>query len=171
MSTLLEDAVFAAHPHQLSERALEHINTVQNVMGPPAPAPERSPQWATVSITLLFIALTMFISLQLAQLASQHHASEYSQLKFGHRGCTTRYVPLSLQSPEVYEELRLRQLSSSHVQAWWLTEDTPDAPSLAHALSAAIGEPLPLQPSQSTHAVKTSSTHPIKCVHRVHLRC
>ncbi|KAK7467414.1 hypothetical protein VKT23_004468 [Stygiomarasmius scandens] len=59
------------------------------------------------------------IAHKIASLASQHHKSEYSCIKFGPNGCPVRYTPLSLQAPEVFEELRKRQISWSQTQVWW----------------------------------------------------
>ncbi|EJD03254.1 phosphatases II [Fomitiporia mediterranea MF3/22] len=65
------------------------------------------------------------LAAQLAHLASQHHASEYSRFKFGQRGeqisSPTMYVPLSLQSPLHIRGLRSQQARFSEQQAWWIS--------------------------------------------------
>ncbi|KAJ3975192.1 hypothetical protein EV361DRAFT_538575 [Lentinula raphanica] len=63
---------------------------------------------------------------QIAQLASQHNASEYSCLKYGPRGYPGRYIPLSVQSPQTFHELRARQAEWANGQAWWYSEKTPE---------------------------------------------
>lgn len=113
-------------------------------------------------------------------MASQHHTSEYSRLKFGTRGASTRYVPLCIHTPDVYNKLQLRQMSYNDSQVWWLShrprdhDSTPQtmhsASTLVYELSSAMEEHLPLvascsstQPVQN-HVLKTSATHPIKYV-------
>ncbi|KAF9051015.1 phosphatases II [Hymenopellis radicata] len=166
MSTLLDNAVFA-HPHQLSERTLERLSCVETAMtaGPPnVPNNTSDSQWQMLS-----------------QMASQHHMSDYSRLKFGPRGCSTRYVPLCMHTPDVYNELQLRQMSYNEGQVWWYSDPhfegncTPpstDSPlpetRLAHELSNAMGESLPctadcppIHGFSRMHLLKTSATHPI----------
>ncbi|CAG7850535.1 SubName: Full=Uncharacterized protein {ECO:0000313/EMBL:CCA67563.1} [Serendipita indica DSM 11827] len=57
---------------------------------------------------------------QLSWLASQHHQSEYHQLKFGPKGAPATYIPLSIQLPHHCRELRVYQAAISQNQAWWL---------------------------------------------------
>ncbi|KAK7035290.1 hypothetical protein VNI00_012057 [Paramarasmius palmivorus] len=121
---------------------------------------------------------------QIARLASQHHNSEYSCSKFGPRGSPVRYIPLSIHAPEIFKELRTRQLQSSETRIWWHheppispaplvlgpngapPESEPDSAVLSKELFAAMDDaltpqtgisPVPLHPS-----VKTSASHPIK---------
>ncbi|OJA15870.1 hypothetical protein AZE42_11011 [Rhizopogon vesiculosus] len=56
---------------------------------------------------------------QLAHLASQHHLSEYSRIKYGHRGCPIPYAPLSLNAPEALRDLRVRQAINMDAVLWW----------------------------------------------------
>lgn len=84
---------------------------------------------------------------QLVRLASQHHASEYSCLKFGPQGsarrrgydiadgrlvvgCPVAYVPFSLQMPERVRQLQAHQARYATTQAWWLC-DRRQPPSMA----------------------------------------
>ncbi|KAG7090832.1 hypothetical protein E1B28_009914 [Marasmius oreades] len=127
---------------------------------------------------------------EISRLASQHHFSEYSRSKFGSQGAPIRYIPLSIQAPEVFRELRSRQVRSSTTKTWWhheLPQPTspvtpvllgptglaPDAKSesdeLSRKLFAAMDEQLTSPHSQaqaafgqSRHNVKTSVSHPIK---------
>ncbi|KAH9924424.1 uncharacterized protein B0H18DRAFT_431688 [Fomitopsis serialis] len=59
---------------------------------------------------------------QLVRLASQHHASEYSRLKFGPKGCPVAYVPFSVQMPERVKQLQAHQARYATRQVWWLCE-------------------------------------------------
>ncbi|KZV61765.1 hypothetical protein PENSPDRAFT_658661 [Peniophora sp. CONT] len=65
---------------------------------------------------------------QLAQYASQHHASQYAQAKFGPRGSPMAYVPLSVQQPAAYAELVARQAAYVYTP-WHLAAPTPLLPS------------------------------------------
>ncbi|KAI8969578.1 hypothetical protein BD414DRAFT_503071 [Trametes punicea] len=56
---------------------------------------------------------------QLGRLASQHHASEYSRLKFGANGSPVAYVPYSVQMPDHYQEMQAHQLRCVEKRAWW----------------------------------------------------
>ncbi|KAI4526063.1 phosphatases II [Schizophyllum commune Loenen D] len=121
---------------------------------------------------------------QLARLASQHHTSEYSRVKFGPQGCPFTYVPLSVQTPEFYGELQARQADVLGATESWhkcdlASADSPllgpcgrplsDHSGLENKLMDAISEPLaPMEPAQvapteppQAHHIKTSSTHPI----------
>ena len=121
---------------------------------------------------------------QLANLASQHHTSEYNRLKFGPQGCPMVYVPLSIQMPAYVQDLKTRQAMSVEQKAWWpchtsAEEHLPivfgpcgtpkDCPvDLQQEISAAIAAPLtnvsdvPLPQPSVCATVKTSGTHPIK---------
>ncbi|KAI3615277.1 hypothetical protein WG66_003611 [Moniliophthora roreri] len=120
----------------------------------------------------------------IARLASQHHNSEYSCSKFGPRGSPIRYIPLSIHAPEVFQELRTRQLQSSETRIWWHHEPPvspaplflgptgaspdiePNSAILSQELSAAMEDTFTPQselPSVALHhSVKTSTSHPIK---------
>ncbi|KIY74266.1 phosphatases II [Cylindrobasidium torrendii FP15055 ss-10] len=151
MTTLLDDGGDVAHPHILSERALDLVNGVQFTPLPTQSPVAAAPHWQ-----------------MLAQFASQHHASSYSRLKYGPRGSSSRYIPLSVQTPDVFEELRLHQIADSNTQAWWIasTEDdsTSDAALQSSSLStdilAAMDE-LVVPPTAGDRIIKTSATHPI----------
>ncbi|KAF9245026.1 phosphatases II, partial [Melanogaster broomeanus] len=56
---------------------------------------------------------------QLAPLASQHHMSEYSRIKYGHEGSPVTYMPLSLHVPDVVRELRECQEKYADQVLWW----------------------------------------------------
>ncbi|KAF5389368.1 hypothetical protein D9757_004372 [Collybiopsis confluens] len=128
---------------------------------------------------------------QIARLASQHHVSEYSRLKYGPSGHPGKYIPLSLRAPQAFQELREKQAECSIAQTWWLSEKptgknppillgpsgASDAASLvsdglARQLSAALDEQLPqtatnespirqLSNGSQIHIIKTSASHPI----------
>ncbi|EPT02684.1 phosphatases II [Fomitopsis schrenkii] len=89
---------------------------------------------------------------QLVRLASQHHASEYSRLKFGPQGCPVAYVPFSLQMPERVRQLQAHQAQYASRQAWWLCDRT-QPPSIAvvdHAIELE-DEPRLMHPSSVSH--------------------
>lgn len=126
-------------------------------------------------------------------MASQHQLSEYNRLKFGPHGRPAYYVPLSLQAPDSYRHLQFRQTQCAKDQAWFITsspdlqellvqppalllgpQGNPDADgALASQLTAAMEDALALdsivvsQREEAELAIKTSSSHPIKCVHRI----
>lgn len=102
-------------------------------------------------------------------------------------GCPFTYVPLSVQTPELYGELQARQADVLGATESWhkcdlASADSPllgpcgrplsDHTGLENKLMAAISEPLaPMEPAQiapteppQAHHIKTSSTHPIKYV-------
>ncbi len=58
--------------------------------------------------------------MDLAHLASQHHMSPYSVMKFGPRGSPFAYIPITLQQPEVVEKHRLRQREEELAAKAWL---------------------------------------------------
>jgi hypothetical protein len=115
----------------------------------------------------------------ISQLASQHHTSEYNLLKFGANGCPIKYLPISLQLPDLFKQLKLRQLQSSHTKPWWHCTKTHSpvfvlgpAGAQSHQstlieerIQAAISAPLSL--FQVNPSVKTSSTHPIKYAYHI----
>ncbi|KAE9401597.1 phosphatases II [Gymnopus androsaceus JB14] len=136
------------------------------------------------------IATNRFADPQVQALASQHHVSEYSKLKYGPAGLG-RYVPLSVLEPETFKELRTRQqIHCSNTKAWWYSQKPPETTSpvilgpsapkpsesesegLAQQLSAAMDEQLPqtvleerpvrsLSIGTQNHTIKTSASHPI----------
>ncbi|KAL0956083.1 hypothetical protein HGRIS_002252 [Hohenbuehelia grisea] len=123
---------------------------------------------------------------QIAVLASQHHASEYSRAKFGPQGCSAQYAPLSIYMPEHFQDLRHRQ-ESYECPAWWPSSSpssssdpenleptvNDDALVLQQELSSAIATPLDFTPEICIQplpqaqipalpvSVKTSESHPI----------
>ncbi|THH08152.1 hypothetical protein EW145_g2895 [Phellinidium pouzarii] len=84
----------------------------------PAPVPSQSLLDAPISAA----AQERLLAAQLAHLASQHHASEYSRLKFGMKGSPVAYVPLSLQSPAHFRELQAQQEACAEQKAWWISD-------------------------------------------------
>ncbi|KAG7446403.1 phosphatases II [Guyanagaster necrorhizus] len=156
--TLVESAAFP-YPHQLVE-GIERLHCM------PTDVPT-VPRFVEDTIQVV------------TRLASQHHASDYSRIKFGPRGCSTRYVPLCIHTPDVYRELRLHQKECNQKNPWWYGEfqGTKSVSNcklsesqLVQELSAAMEEPLdvpciaPAAPSEISiqqHIIKTSMTHPI----------
>ncbi|KAG6378097.1 hypothetical protein JVT61DRAFT_13780 [Boletus reticuloceps] len=127
-------------------------------------------------------------TLQLAPLASQHHMSEYSRMKYGHQGCPVLYAPLSLHLPDVVRSLREQQQKYADQVLWWpctipdpppgplipaakqraalATGETVPDPELQQQLSSALSECITIQPSHQNDTttplhVKTSESHPI----------
>ncbi|KAJ3724962.1 hypothetical protein DFJ43DRAFT_1090032 [Lentinula guzmanii] len=66
---------------------------------------------------------------RIAQFASQHNRSEYSCLKYGPQGYPGRYIPLSVQSPQTFQDLRARQAEWSNVKVWWYSDRITEATS------------------------------------------
>lgn len=58
--------------------------------------------------------------MDLAHLASQHHMSPYSMMKFGPRGSPFAYIPITLQQPEVVENTMSRQREEELEAKAWL---------------------------------------------------
>lgn len=58
--------------------------------------------------------------MDLAHLASQHHMSPYSMMKFGPRGSPFAYIPITLQQPEIVENTMLRQREEELQAKAWL---------------------------------------------------
>ncbi|SNX86706.1 uncharacterized protein MEPE_05415 [Melanopsichium pennsylvanicum] len=58
--------------------------------------------------------------MDLAHLASQHHMSPYSVMKFGPRGSPFAYIPITLQQPDVVETTMLRQREEELEAKAWL---------------------------------------------------
>ena len=58
--------------------------------------------------------------MDLAHLASQHHMSPYSIMKFGPRGSPFAYIPITLQQPEVVENTMRRQREEELEAKAWL---------------------------------------------------
>ncbi|GAW01804.1 phosphatases II [Lentinula edodes] len=76
---------------------------------------------------------------RIAQLASQHNVSEYSCLKYGPNGYPGKYVPLSVQAPQTFQELRARQTQWSNAKAWWFSDKATEATSIVLGPSGASG--------------------------------
>ncbi|KAI5118062.1 hypothetical protein M0805_006325 [Coniferiporia weirii] len=93
------------------------VQPVLQAQAPPAvPAQVASDASGSASVS----AYERVIAAQLAHLASQHHASEYSKLKSGSKGPPVAYVPLSLQNPALVHVLRVHQAACAEKQqAWW----------------------------------------------------
>jgi hypothetical protein len=106
-------------------------------------------------------------------------------------GSTLNYVPLSINLPDHFQQLKQRQASYASTEAWWLSDPeypkkdfnvahepvltphsshpvilTQASPNLQHELSFAIDTPLisPAWLSREFPLPKTSDTHPIRCV-------
>lgn len=81
---------------------------------------------------------------QLCHLASLHHYSDYSQMKYGPRGAyifvriwitaaqllsktgaSCIYVPMSIHVPRHVEHLKILQASCITQRAWWLSSTVP----------------------------------------------
>ncbi|SPO31209.1 uncharacterized protein UTRI_05991_B [Ustilago trichophora] len=74
--------------------------------------------------------------MDLAHLASQHHMSPYSIMKFGPRGSPFAYIPITLQQPEVVENTMLRQREEElEAKAWLIAKRQAK---LGHASNAAV---------------------------------
>ncbi|SPO30152.1 uncharacterized protein UTRI_05991 [Ustilago trichophora] len=58
--------------------------------------------------------------MDLAHLASQHHMSPYSIMKFGPRGSPFAYIPITLQQPEVVDNTMFRQREEELEAKAWL---------------------------------------------------
>lgn len=125
------------------------------------------------------------LAVQLMHLASQFHGSDYSCAKFGAGGSAITYIPLSINLPDHFRQLKERQALYADTEAWWLCDPEPIAtpgftpplhshpshpvafvqasPNLQHELQSAIDTPL--IPSTwlcgEIPIPKTSDTHPI----------
>ncbi|KIJ67563.1 hypothetical protein HYDPIDRAFT_108404 [Hydnomerulius pinastri MD-312] len=103
---------------------------------------------------------------QLAPLASQHHMSEYSRIKYGHQGSPIAYTPLSLHVPDVVRDLRARQAKGEAQVLWWpcpplpVTNDsTPMIPATEQRAALAIGDittPHPQLQQELSNAISES---------------
>lgn len=72
--------------------------------------------------------------MDLAHLASQHHMSPYSNMKFGPRGSPFAYIPITLQQPEIVENTMIRQREEElEAKAWLIAKRQAR---LGHATSA-----------------------------------
>ncbi|KAN0111489.1 phosphatases II [Russula decolorans] len=141
--------------------------------------------WSSVSE----LDLEKKLAVQLVHLASQFQASDYAFAKFGAGGSAITYVPLSINLPDHFQQLKQRQASYASAEAWWLCEPEPQktdfnvaphepvlkphsshsaiftqaSPNLQHELSFAIDTPLISSAwlSREFPLPKTSDTHPI----------
>ncbi|KAG1813827.1 phosphatases II [Suillus variegatus] len=109
---------------------------------------------------------------QLTHLASQYHLSEYNRIKHGHRGCPIPYVPLLLNAPDTFHDLRARQAINMNGVLWWPCPEAGSAcpclyPLLQKELNAALEDtlssqmppaPIPEGISHPSIPVKTIST-------------
>lgn len=127
-----------------------------------------------------------------APIASQYHMSNYSVLKFGSNGAPYAYLPLSLQQPS-RTELVLAKQRQLELDAWRLqlhvsgASERPDAISamkmtveMSDSLQERIEEDLQCAKEDVATVVdlpapapviKTSDTHPIKCVCMTYIPC
>lgn len=128
-----------------------------------------------------------------APMASQYHMSVYSTLKFGSNGAPYAYLPLSLQQPGVTESVLAKQrwlemhawrlqLHSSgdperpdSLSAMKITAEISDSPQerFAEDLQCAKEDASKAAVASSPAAmiIKTSDSHPIKCVRKTHTKC
>jgi len=141
--------------------------------------------WSSVSE----LDLEKKLAVQLVHLASQFQASDYACAKFGAGGSVVTYIPLSINLPDHFQQLKERQASYASTEAWWLCEPelqrmdsiaalrelipkphsshfaifTQASPNLQHELSFAIDTPLIPSAwlSREFPLPKTSDTHPI----------
>ncbi|PWY99275.1 hypothetical protein BCV70DRAFT_140106, partial [Testicularia cyperi] len=61
------------------------------------------------------------VLMDLAHLASQHHLSPYSVMKFGPRGSPFAYIPITLQQPQAVDQtMRRQQEQETHAIQWLL---------------------------------------------------
>ena len=107
-------------------------------------------------------------------------------------GSAVTYVPLSINLPDHFQQLKQRQASYASAEAWWTCEPEPQktefnvaphetalklhsshtaiftqaSPNLQHELNFAIDTPLISSAwlSREFPLPKTSDTHPIRCV-------
>ncbi|KAJ4468235.1 hypothetical protein J3R30DRAFT_1686976 [Lentinula aciculospora] len=144
---LIHDSQSLAKPH-------EHIDFAKETEDLATPCTLSSPAPSTAEDTA---------KSRIAQLASQHNFSEYSCLKYGPNGHPGLYVPLSVQAPQTFQELRARQVEWTNAKSWWYSEKVTETTStivlgpsgasevasdslsdgLAQQLSAAIDEQFP----------------------------
>jgi hypothetical protein len=129
------------------------------------------------------------LAVQLMHLASQFHGSDYCCAKFGAGGSAITYIPLSINLPDHFRQLKERQALYADTEAWWMCDpehqkshfDAPGltpplhshpshpvtfvqaSPDLQHELQSAIDTPL-IQSAWLYGELplpKTSDTHPI----------
>ncbi|KAI0790681.1 hypothetical protein C8Q75DRAFT_760191 [Abortiporus biennis] len=122
---------------------------------------------------------------QLGHLASLHHASEYSLMKYGPKGAPLTYIPMCIYMPDYVRELREHQARLASHRAWWQCQRRNESevrisqqhikgiPSLRRPYSSCdLEEELrhaissPLEPRKAFSSprdpnLKTSTTHPI----------
>ena len=107
-------------------------------------------------------------------------------------GSTIAYIPLCINLPDHFQQLKQRQASYASTEAWWLCDPefqktdfnvaphesalkphashhvifTQASPNLQHELNFAIDTPLISSAwlSRESPLPKTSDTHPIRCV-------
>jgi len=130
----------------------------------------------------------LLASEQVCHLASLHHYSDYSRMKYGPNGASCIYIPMSIHVPDHVEHLKELQASRITQPAWWLSSRQPNGqPELPYILSktepvmtraacsidlkedlhAALTSPLDTQPRMPPSKyipqlqLRTSETHPI----------
>lgn len=117
--------------------------------------------------------------LRCAPLASQHHLSDYSVVKYGAQGAPYIYMPMSLQQPELLMSIQAQQQRYEtatwrvHIRAPHLeinedaaatsTEQRPTVSMEPYATAPALSSGVPLSPLPPS-AVRTSVSHPIQYV-------
>lgn len=74
--------------------------------------------------------------MDLAHLASQHHMSPYSIMKFGPRGSPFAYIPITLQQPEVVDNTMFRQREEELEAKAWLIAKRQSK--LGHTFNGAV---------------------------------
>ncbi|KAI0305419.1 protein-tyrosine phosphatase-like protein [Multifurca ochricompacta] len=141
------------------------------------------------SMSVAELDLEKKLAVQLMHLASQFHASDYACAKFGAGGSAIAYIPLSINLPEHFKQLKERQALYADTEPWWLCEPEPQktppdaaqlepkpllytshpvavtqaSPNIQYELRSAIDTPLipPAWLKGEAPLPKTSDTHPI----------
>ncbi|KAG8906940.1 hypothetical protein FRB99_005714 [Tulasnella sp. 403] len=85
----------------------------------------------------------------IAGLASQHHLSDYSRMKFGERGCPTPYIPLSISVPGHLHELRQRQAINVAGQSFFCAQVAAGQAASPITQEAATNDGMLLDPSST----------------------
>ncbi|KAH8093926.1 phosphatases II [Cristinia sonorae] len=95
---------------------------------------------------------------QLSPLASLHHNSEYSRLKFGPNGANCTYVPMSIHLPDHVAQMKRIQSSHSSQKSWWLSNrENSDPPLRPYKPESIVTEvPCSDELTENLHAALTS---------------
>ncbi|KAF8270249.1 protein-tyrosine phosphatase-like protein [Lactarius quietus] len=96
------------------------------------------------------------LAVQLMHLASQFHGSDYSCAKFGAGGSAITYIPLSINLPDHFRQLKERQAFYADTEAWWLCDPTPQKLHSADAATPGFTPPLHSHPSHPVTFVQAS---------------